>query len=78
MMKAKKKKTRLGLVSFKSEYVVDLNDKEMVDHAKEAVCEDIDVAVKSVNMYEWIQVTKAPAGTKESDIPTFLLPEENQ
>jgi hypothetical protein len=64
-------KPKLGIVKFHLEYVVDLSNEEMVDHAKEAIHEDIMYMVKYNNVYNHISVEKSKF-KKISDIPDFL------
>lgn len=37
---------KIGRVCFNIEYVVDLDNSEMIDAAKELICEDVDDIVK--------------------------------
>ena len=67
---------RLGKVSFGSAYVVDLDNKEMVEHAKEAVYDDLQQAVKFGDAFNSLMVEAAP-DAEEGEIPEFLLDEEN-
>jgi hypothetical protein len=67
---------RLGKVSFGSAYVVDLDNKEMVEHAKEAVYDDLTSAVKFGDAFNSLLVEEAP-DAEEGEIPEFLLDEEN-
>jgi len=66
---------RLGRVYFSSSYVVDLDNKDMVQQAKDAVYEDVCSANKYDEMDVWIK-SEADEGATESDIPDFLLEEE--
>jgi hypothetical protein len=70
------KAKRLGKVIFDLSYVVDLDDADMVDHAKECIYEDIMSAYKYDEVQNYIEVTEPDKTLKESDIPQFLLPEE--
>jgi len=72
----KAKKVKLGKVIFDLGYVVDLNDPDMVAHAKECIYEDIMSAYKYDEVQSYIEVVDAP-GAKESDIPSFLLTEND-
>jgi len=66
---------RLGKVRIAHEYVVDLDNEEMVDHAKVALCEDIYSAMKYNEVDALITVDKNGQGVTESDIPEFLTEE---
>jgi hypothetical protein len=65
------KKKNLGVVCFNIEYVVDLDDPNMVEAAKECLFEDICNAVKYDEITTNIDVTTRK-GLKVSDIPVFL------
>ncbi len=63
---------RTGTISFKREYVVDLDDEDMVAHAKESVYEDVMNSVKHDSLFGEIEIdTDSPCS--ENDIPDFLL-----
>ena len=64
---------RLGKVSITHEYVVDLDNKDMVDHAKESLKEDIDSMVKYNEVDHAISIIKNSKGLSQNDIPEFLL-----
>jgi len=65
---------RLGKVQVTFEYVVDLDNQEMVDYAKESIREDIDSAVKYTNPINIIQEDMEECKfLEESDIAEFLL-----
>lgn len=64
---------RLGRVSFNINYVVDLDNQDMVDEAKQCVFEDVMNAVKYDEVAAHIEIELAPAASKE-EIPEFLLP----
>jgi len=66
---------RLGKIIFELGYVVDLDNPDMVAHAKEAILEDLMYAYKNSNEEAYI-VTRAANDAKESDIPEFLLPHD--
>jgi hypothetical protein len=66
---------RLGKVRVLSEYVVDLDDENMVSSAKISLYEDLMNAVKFDELEAWIEVVEAPEAN-ESDIPGFLKDEE--
>jgi len=62
---------RLGKVQIGHSYVVDLDDKDMVDHAKDALYEDLMNAVKYDELPSNIEAVNAPDAS-EGDIPDFL------
>ena len=68
---------RLGRVRIAHEYVVDLDNKEMVDHAKDALIEDMQNIAKYDEYHHAIEIDKDGHGLEESDIPDFLK-EENE
>jgi hypothetical protein len=65
---------RLGRIQLNLSYVVDLNDDEMVQTAKECLFEDINSMVKHNELWETITIKDDPKA-KESDISSFLLKE---
>lgn len=65
---------RMGKVCFGSNYYVDLDNKEMVEHAKEAVYEDLINAIKYNECFDTLVVEETPEAT-EGDIAEFLLEE---
>lgn len=67
---------RLGRVAINSGYIVDLDDDEMVQRAKDALYEDVDNAVKYNEIYNWIEIEQ-DVDAKEKDISTFLLETED-
>jgi len=69
---------RLGRVRVSIEYVVDLDNKEMVDHAKDCIVEDIDNAVKFNEEHTLLEIDTDGHGLEESDIPEFLLENQEQ
>lgn len=62
---------RLGRVYFNIDYVVDLDNKEMVAEAKQCVFEDVMNAVKNDELVANIKVTVDPTADT-NDIPEFL------
>jgi hypothetical protein len=70
-----KKKPKYGKVILNIGYVVDLSDKDMIEHAKDCVFEDVENAIKYNQIYDNIIVIKDDR-LKESDIPSFLLDED--
>jgi len=71
---AKKKKQRLGRVCVETGYVVDLDNPDMVQEAKDCLYEDIMNAVKYDEVSAWIHIIPDP-NASAGDIPEFLLPE---
>jgi len=69
---------RLGRVRVLHEYVIDLDNKEMVDHAKEALAEDIFSAVKYNEVGHLLEIDRDGHGLEESDIADFLKEGENE
>lgn len=65
---------RMGLVRFELHYAVDLNDEEMVNHAKECLYEDIMSMVKHDETFNGIKVVESPE-TSYDEIPDFLTEE---
>lgn len=63
---------RLGRVQLNLSYVVDLDDNEMVQTAKECLFEDINSMIKYNELWEAITIKDDPKA-KESDISSFLL-----
>jgi hypothetical protein len=77
-MKTKKKpKMRLGKIVLDLAYVVNLNDQDMVDQAKECIYEDIMSAYKYNEIHNYIEVIESPE-SEESDIPEFLLEKDEE
>ena len=62
---------RLGRVYFNASYVVDLDNQDMVDHAKECVYEDVENSVKHNEVACWIYTEEDPSLT-EGDIAEFM------
>lgn len=63
---------RYGRVFFEISYVVDLDDRDMVDDAKQCVFEDVMSAVKNDEVTECIKIKLDPEA-RADDIPEFLL-----
>lgn len=63
--------TKLGRVEFKISYVVDLENENMIDEARQCVYEDVMNAVKYDEVAENIDVKDDPSA-KTEDIPEFL------
>jgi hypothetical protein len=68
---------RLGRVCVNTGYVVDLDNEDMVQHAKDALYEDLENASKHNEWHQWIQIEKK-IDAKEVDIPTFLIEEDDE
>ena len=66
---------RLGKVYLSETYVVDLDDEEMIEHAREAIYEDVRYAVLHEEISSWIDI-KEDTSLNEKDIPSFLIEEE--
>ena len=62
---------KLGRVYFNLSYVVDMDDQEMVEQAKEAIYEDIMSALKYNEIDSYIDL-KLDKKAKVKDIPEFL------
>ena len=56
-------------------YVVDLDDQNMIDEAKDCLAEDICNAVKYNELHSYLKVIEAPEAS-ENDIPDFLTEED--
>jgi hypothetical protein len=66
---------RLGRVHIGAGYIVDLDNPDMVDEAKECLYEDIMNAVKYDELDSYVDVMEDPT-VNEGDIPEFLKHEE--
>lgn len=64
-------KVKLGRVYFNLSYVVDMNNQEMVEQAKETIYEDIMSALKYNEIDSYIDL-KLDKKAKVKDIPEFL------
>lgn len=71
---AKKKKMRLGRVCINHSYVVDLDNPDMVQEAKDCLYEDLMNAYKYNEFGDNIDVVEDKTASEE-DIPEFLLEE---
>ena len=67
---------KLGKVKIEMEYVVDLDNEDMIEEAKNALYEDLMNAYKYDEIYNHIEVTEQDKTLKESDISEFLLENE--
>lgn len=63
---------KLGKIQLSLSYVVDLDNQEMVDHAKQCLYEDLENMVKYNEISSWIAEYEDKK-LKESDIPSFLV-----
>lgn len=64
---------KLGKVKIELEYVVDLDNEDMVNDAKNYMYEDIMNIVKYEELFDIIEVTDEDKTLKEEDIPEFLI-----
>jgi hypothetical protein len=62
---------RLGKVHISHSYVVDLDNKDMVEHAMDSLHEDLMNSYKREKLYTLIKAVEAPEAN-ESEIPDFL------
>ena len=67
---------RMGRIVFQS-YLVDLDDEQMVEHAKDCAVEDIYMAVKYNEVANLISVVEEP-NADPANIPEFLTGEEEE
>lgn len=67
---------RLGKVKIEIEYVVDLDNDDMVEEATNCLYEKIMNAVKYNEVFDYIKVTDEDKTLKEKDIPEFLKEDE--
>lgn len=65
---------RLGRIEFNIGYVVDLDNDDMVQHAKDAIYEDVINASQDGISFDFKK--DEMDGLTENDIPDFLLEEE--
>lgn len=68
-------KKRLGKVQFHFEYVVDLDDKDMVHRAMELLYDDLQVIFKHDEEYNYIEVIEDDSLTEDM-IPDYLLDDD--
>ena len=54
-------------------YVVDVNDPDMIEHARASLYEDVMDAVKYNRLAEVIEIQDVDPTLTEEDIPEFLL-----
>lgn len=67
---------KLGRVCLDLNYIVDMDNDEMVKHAVESLYEDLMQGVKYGNISDWIDVIEDKNATEDM-IPEFLLEKEN-
>jgi len=70
----KETKMRLGRIEFNMGYVVDLDNEDMVWHAKEAIADDVMSVVQGGRSIPLNTITEGKF--VESDIPDFLLDDD--
>jgi hypothetical protein len=63
---------RIGKITFDLEYVVDLDNEEMVEYAKNCIYEDVMSAMKYNEIQNYIKVGDEDKSLTEDDIPAFL------
>jgi hypothetical protein len=69
---------KLGKVKIELEYIVDLDNQDMVDQAKNALYEDLMNAAKYEELFDMIEITDEDKTLKETDIPEFLREEDEE
>ena len=67
---------KLGRISLDLNYIVDMDNDDMVAHATEALYEDLMQGVKYGDLTNWIRISE-DKNAKEDMIPEFLLEEKN-
>ncbi len=67
---------KLGRICVDLNYIVDIDNDEMVRHATEALYEDLMQGIKYGDLANWIRVSE-DKNAKEDMIPEFLLEKEN-
>ena len=67
---------KLGRISLDLNYIIDMDNEEMVRHATEALYEDLMQGVKYGDLANWIRISE-DKDAKEDMIPEFLLDEQN-
>lgn len=68
---------KLGRVTLNLDYVVDMDNPEMVRQATECFYEDLMQGYKYDNIMNWIDVIEDKNATEDM-IPEFLLEKENE
>jgi hypothetical protein len=67
---------KLGRISLDLNYIVDMDNDEMVRQATEALYEDLMQGIKYGDLANWIRINE-DKDAKEDMIPEFLLEEQN-
>jgi hypothetical protein len=67
---------KLGRICVDLNYIVDIDNDEMVRHATEALYEDLMQGIKYGDLGNWIRVSEDKNATEDM-IPEFLLEKEN-
>jgi hypothetical protein len=67
---------KLGRICVDLNYIVDMDNDEMVRHATEALYEDLMQGIKYGDLANWIHISE-DKDAKEDMIPEFLLEEQN-
>jgi hypothetical protein len=67
---------KLGRICVDLNYIVDMDNDEMVRHATEALYEDLMQGIKYGDLANWIRISE-DKDAKEDMIPEFLLEEQN-
>jgi hypothetical protein len=67
---------KLGRICVDLNYIVDMDNEEMVRHATEALYEDLMQGIKYGDLANWIRISE-DKNAKEDMIPEFLLEKEN-
>ena len=73
--KSGKAGSRIGYVELTVRYAVDLDDKDMVQEAKDCIYDDVTNMVKYDETGSWISVGRRDPKLTRADIPDFLLEE---
>lgn len=68
---------KLGRVTLNLDYVVDMDNDQMVKHATECFYEDLMAGYKYNNIMDWVDVIEDKTATEDM-IPEFLLDKENE
>lgn len=68
---------RMGKLIIELSYVVDLDNEEMVEHAKQLLYDDVTSLANDVDIHSWV-ATIEDSSLSERDIPSFLLDEEDE
>lgn len=67
---------RLGRVSLRMEYVIDLDNENMVYEARDCIVSDVDEMVKFDEYDHYIKYEE-DGNLSERDIPSFLIAEDD-